>query len=89
MIRPDNSIPGRPPKVTFPITRTIVEHGREFQKTINENTTVRCYNCGDKFLINRDTVFHYHHKYDDMTYVRCPHCGFKAAALYYFDRKVG
>lgn len=91
MIRPENDTgPGRPPTVRWPIRRTVVESGQPFEKTMQENTTVSCYRCGSEFLVNRDTAYRTRqNRLDDMPYIRCPICGFRAAVLYYFDRVVG
>lgn len=81
--------PGRPPKVHFPIKRILVDSGQAFTKTMNENTTVSCLRCGGQFLVNGDTAYRTRqNKLDDMPYVRCPICGYKAAVIYYFDRVV-
>ena len=82
--------PGRPPKVRFPIRRILVVSGQDFLKTMHENTTVSCLRCSKHFLVNGDTAYRTRqNKLDDMPYIRCPHCGYKAAVIYYFDRVVG
>ena len=89
MIRPEiKTGPGRPPVVRWPIRRVVVEQGQPFEKVMPENTTVRCYRCGEEFLVNRDTAFRIRNSIDEMPYIRCPHCGYVAAVLYYFDRVV-
>lgn len=84
----DKHGPGRPPAVRWPIRRTVVESGQPFEKTMQENTTVSCYRCGSEFLVNRDTAYRLRRSIDEMPYIRCPHCGYVAAVLYYFDRVV-
>ena len=81
--------PGRPALVHFPIRRILVVSGQGFQKTMHENTTVSCLRCGKEFLVNRDTAYRTRqNKLDDMPYIRCPNCGYRAAVIYYFDRVV-
>ena len=81
--------PGRTAKVHFPIRRTLVVGGIDFPKIMNENTTVSCLRCGKEFLVNGDTAYRTRqNKLDDMPYIRCPNCGYRAAVLYYFDRVV-
>ena len=62
---------------------------QHFQKTMNENTTVSCLRCSKAFLVNGDTAYRTRqNKLDDMPYIRCPNCGYRAAVIYYFDRVV-
>ena len=74
---------GRPPKVSFPIRRTVVSHGLEHEMLIEENTTVHCVRCGASFLVNGDTVFLRRTMLDDYPVVRCPKCNRTADAFYY------
>ena len=81
--------PGRPPKVSFPITRTIVYSGQDFTRTMQANTAVSCLRCGSCFPVNGDTAFrNRRNRLDDMPYIRCPVCGYTAAVIFYFDRTV-
>ena len=81
--------PGRPALVHFPIRRILVVSGQGFQKTMHENTTVSCLRCSKAFLVNGDTAYRTRqNKLDDMPYIRCPNCGYRAAVIYYFDRVV-
>lgn len=81
--------PGRPAKVHFPIRRILVVGDQHFQKTMNENTTVSCLRCSKAFLVNGDTAYRTRqNKLDDMPYIRCLNCGYRAAVIYYFDRVV-
>lgn len=78
---------GRPRQIRFPICRTEVYHGRDVPRTVEENTTVNCVQCGGKFLINRDTAYV---SYDEslVEMVRCPRCGRRASIYHYYDRVV-
>lgn len=78
-----NVQPGRPPKIQFPIRRTVVISGRPREMLIEENTTVHCVICGETFLVNGDTAFIRRHRQFDETIVRCPRCGRMADAFYY------
>lgn len=75
--------PGRPPKVTFPIRRTVVIHGNDREMVIQENQTVTCLRCSKPFLVNSDTAVIRKSCLDLNEYVRCPNCGFIADAFYY------
>lgn len=77
--------PGRPPKVVFPIRRTVVIHGHNRELIIQENQTVSCVKCGKPFLINSDTAFIRRNALDDQTCVRCPQCGRVCDASYYLQ----
>lgn len=78
-----NRTPGRPPRIQFPIRRTVVIGGRDREMLINENTTVYCVRCGEKFLVNGDTAFVRRTVLGDQEVVRCPKCGRIADAFYY------
>lgn len=82
----ENKRRGRPPKTFFPIRETVVEHEVCKELTIEENAPTHCLRCGQWFLINRDTAYRQQHPVDHGVYIRCPQCGFRAAAFYYFDR---
>lgn len=72
-------------KVSFPIQRTEVYHGRSRVRTVHENTSVNCLLCGQRFLINRDTAFILPGP-SDMPIVRCARCNYLAAVVYYYDQ---
>ena len=74
--------PGRPPKVVFPIRRTVVCHSVATEMILNENQTVRCLRCGSSFLVNSDTAF-IMKGLDSYECVRCPRCRYIADAYYY------
>ena len=76
---------GRPKKVTFPIQRIEVMHGRSRVRTVEENQTVNCLMCGQEFSINRETTTILRGP-SDMPIVRCPLCRYYAAICYYYDR---
>ena len=75
--------PGRPPRIQFPIRRTVVSLGRAREMLIEENTTVRCVLCGESFLVNGDTAFIRRRPTWEETIVRCPRCGKMADVFYY------
>ena len=81
--------PGRPKKLTFPIQRTEVWHGRDVKRSVEENTTVTCVRCGEMFLINYDTAHISRDAYgSDVPEVCCPRCGRRASIYHYYDRIV-
>ena len=78
---------GRPKKVRFPIQRTEVAHGTPIVRTVEENTTVRCVQCGEKFLINYDTVYISRDEINsEVEMVRCPHCNRRASIYHFYDQ---
>ena len=80
---------GRYKKVRFPIRRTEVYHGRDIERTVEEHTTVRCWMCGETFLINSDTVYIQPDAVgSDIEMVRCPQCNARASIYHYYDRTV-
>ena len=72
-------------RVTFPIQRVQVVHGHDRVYTIEENQAVNCLMCGQRFLINRDTVFALPGP-SDVPIVRCARCNYYAAVMYYYDQ---
>lgn len=74
--------------IIFPVTRTVNYHGKDYKRSLNKDTKVRCYFCNKPITINGITV--YISKVDEMPIVRCmdPECGRTAPVLYYFDRVV-
>lgn len=72
-------------RVTFPIQRIEVSHGRSRVRTVEENQAVNCRMCGRRFLINRDTAFILPGP-SDVPIVRCAHCNYYAAVIYYYDQ---
>ena len=83
-----NGIPGRYPKVRFPIRRIEVCSGQDFERVVNENTTVSCLRCGESFLINGDTAFLQKKSLDEMPYIRCPRCSYTAAVVHYYNQAI-
>lgn len=78
---------GRPRKVVFPIQRIEVVHGMDILRTVEENTTVNCVQCGMTFLINRNTTYLSQDDVDSrIQMVRCPHCMRRASIYHYYDR---
>ena len=77
--------PGRPKLVRFPIKRIEVVYGHSRVITIEENQAVNCLMCGQRFLINRDTVFALPGP-SDVPIVRCARCNYYAAVMYYYDQ---
>lgn len=78
---------GRPPAVTFPITRTVVEQGLPRVKTMEAGTEVLCLRCSMPFRVDRFTAYlTTSYELDDMPYIRCPRCCYTAPVIYYFDR---
>ena len=67
----------------FPIIRTVVSYGHEYQKRIDEGDRVRCHICGHPFVIDRYSV---HVADDGMQMVDCPMCRAHVSVLYYFDK---
>lgn len=78
-----SGVPGRRPKVTFPIRRTVVLSGRARELIIPENTTVACVFCGEAFLINADTAAVRRTVFGEWETVRCPRCNRVADAYFY------
>lgn len=76
---------GRPRKVVFPIQRIEVVHGMDILRTVEENTTVSCVQCGMTFLINRDTTY-LSQDGSGVQMARCPHCMRRASIYHYYDR---
>lgn len=74
---------GRPPKIRFPIRRTVIQAGRPHEMLIEENTTAHCVRCGAEFLINSDTAYIRRSEMEDCEVVRCPRCARIADAFYY------
>ena len=72
-------------RVSFPIQRIEVSHGRSRVRTVEENQAVNCRMCGRRFLINRDTTFILPGP-SDVPIVRCAHCNYYAAVMYYYDQ---
>lgn len=79
---------GRRPAIEFPIRRTIVESGRDFEKVMEAGAKVRCLRCGMTFTVDRLTVHLSDSAVDEMPYVRCELCHFSAPVLQYFDRVI-
>ena len=80
---------GRPRKISFPIQRIEVWHGADVKRSVEENTTVRCVQCNEIFLINGDTVYISRDEQNsEIEMVRCPHCGRRASIYHYYDRIV-
>lgn len=75
----------RVPFSDFPIEITVVEHGTEYKKVINENKLARCRMCNHGFLINSDTAYVLEGCLDTTPYIRCPACNRRASAFYYTD----
>lgn len=77
---------GRPPKVVFPFTRTEVCSGVDFERVVEEGTPVSCLRCRMLFRINKDNSYRLKASLDDMLYVRCPVCGYRAALPDYWPQ---
>lgn len=79
--------PGRPKKIRFPIQRTEVVHGTPIVRTVEENTAVRCVQCGELLLINQDTVYYSRDRMDsEVEMVRCPQCNRRASIYHFYDQ---
>lgn len=74
------------PSARFPIQRTVVESGLAINHTVERDQPVSCIRCGGGFRINAMTTALSRSAIDDMPYVHCPHCGYTAAVLYYFNQ---
>lgn len=69
---------------SFPITKTIVERGRESKHTANKGDEVNCYFCKWRFPLNERNVY----LTDDFEeeIVHCPKCKMDASIVYYFEQ---
>lgn len=67
----------------FPIVRDIIENGRHYIRTMNENDKVKCRMCNNSILIDKRSV---HVAEDGMQMVDCPSCKSHVSVLYYFDQ---
>ncbi len=77
---------GRPAAVRFPVRRTLVASGVDYEIEIPRWTKVRCLRCGNTLDLCEATVSHLPHEIDDMEYVRCPWCTRLAAIVDYYDQ---
>ena len=67
----------------FPIVRDVIENGRHYIRTMDENEKVKCCMCNNPILIDARTV---HVAEDGMQMVDCPSCKSHVSVLYYFDQ---
>lgn len=70
-------------RVTFPITRDIIEGGQHLTKSVEKDDIVKCLFCGYPFKLNYLTT---HMAEDEMQMVDCPKCNRHVSVLYYFDK---
>ena len=84
-----HTLPGRPPRVRFPIERAEIDHGRELRREIRRGSLARCVRCGQVFTVDESTAIRRSDALDDMVYFRCPWCGYLAAVTHYYERIEG
>ena len=77
---------GRPQKVKFPFRRIEVCLGVGFERIVDSGTPVKCLRCGMRFPINEDNAYRLKKSLDDMLYIRCPECGYRAALPNYWPQ---
>ena len=80
---PKRADPPRRVFVEFPIKLDIQYNGNEFIHEIKQGDVVKCVFCGERIILNHDTVFSYLHVFDRAPKVQCRMCGKIADAVYY------